>query len=886
MTNTNDMDTDRVTRRRTLKGLGVGVGLATLGGSGVGSAAASTGNNSNTPNEQWSQFQQNPANTGHGPSGGPRDATTLKWRFPADHRFQAPPLVADGMVYCGNLNGTFYAWEEGSGDVAWTHSTKNENRIEAAGAVADGTVYYNDVRGNVYALDESGNQKWHLHRDGATNGAKAYVSGSGVSLANGTLYVPFDHEMVAVDTDSGEVIWNYATDTSYYDFNFTPAVANATLFGAIWKNKNYALDAETGEELWVQDYGNETAEPTVKDGIVYQPNNNTLLKLDAETGQKASDGTFYKDNNIGSSPAVVDGVIYGSSQNSVFAVEAATGDVIWKHTTDDFNFFKSTASPAVTRGIVYIGQFAFDAETGELVYRFPRRGGGSSLNYYKRMSESSPAVANGTVYFGGFTQFHAIETDPFPSRLDIDINPDSDDNQVDFQDDTISVAILQTDEFDPTSKSERYRFGEPDVVKEGGGAEHESGHIEDVNGDGQDDLVLNFPTEDTSLDSADHRGRVEWDRDKTGKGGLSGTGVISIEDWPQQQFDAANTGTLPTRSGPRNEVTVKWADRTHQLFEGHTVVSDGMVYAGNWSPKFYAWDAETGEREWTHEPEVAIRSAAAVDDNTVYYGDGQANLYALDARTGEEKWHIKRGGPTHGVTLNKGTLFVAFGDDIVAVDADNGDVLWRFSTGSWNYAASVKNGKVFIGPQSKYALDAETGEQIWKQSYSGASTSTTVVEGTVYIGSGKSYFSYDAETGEKEFDGRSLYNDGNQIAASPIVVDGVLYGGSSKSVFAVDVETGEPNWKHTNGAHGFNGTSADPALVDGILYMGDTDGRMFGFDAETGEPLFDSSLGGAVIAAPAVANGNIFVGTTIRTDWITGHAAGRKTMFALEDPTQ
>lgn len=118
----------------------------------------------------------------------------------------------------------------------------------------------------------------------------------------------------------------------------------------------------------------------------------------------------------------------------------------------------------------------------------------------------------------------------FPAELDIDVAPGSGDARINPDGrGVIPVAVLATDEFDPTTEDVRYRFGAPDVVGDGGGARSaHDGHVEDVNGDGRDDLVLHFPTEETGFDGDDSEGRLEWERDETGNHGLSGTESVTI----------------------------------------------------------------------------------------------------------------------------------------------------------------------------------------------------------------------------------------------------------------------------------------------------------------------------------------------------------------------
>jgi hypothetical protein len=118
----------------------------------------------------------------------------------------------------------------------------------------------------------------------------------------------------------------------------------------------------------------------------------------------------------------------------------------------------------------------------------------------------------------------------FPEKLDIDIKPGSEKNRIILgSEGVIPVAVLQTEQFDPTNKEVHYRFGAPDVVNSGGGARPVyGGQSVDVNDDGRTDLILHFPAEETGFTDAEETGILVWERHQKGsEHGLSGTGPVT-----------------------------------------------------------------------------------------------------------------------------------------------------------------------------------------------------------------------------------------------------------------------------------------------------------------------------------------------------------------------
>ena len=85
-------------------------------------------------------------------------------------------------------------------------------------------------------------------------------------------------------------------------------------------------------------------------------------------------------------------------------------------------------------------------------------------------------------------------------QADVDIKPGSDENPVNTKSKgVIPVAVYSTEDFDATTIDPlSVTFG-PNGATES----HGTGHIEDVNGDGLDDLVLHFKTQETGIAKGD-----------------------------------------------------------------------------------------------------------------------------------------------------------------------------------------------------------------------------------------------------------------------------------------------------------------------------------------------------------------------------------------------
>lgn len=75
-----------------------------------------------------------------------------------------------------------------------------------------------------------------------------------------------DYKLWAINIDSGEVNWSFELDNS--TFRDGPTVANGIVFVPDTDDTVYAIDVETGTELWSKKF-NQIRAPMVVDGVLY-----------------------------------------------------------------------------------------------------------------------------------------------------------------------------------------------------------------------------------------------------------------------------------------------------------------------------------------------------------------------------------------------------------------------------------------------------------------------------------------------------------------------------------------------------------------------------------------------------------------------------------------
>lgn len=189
------------------------------------------------------------------------------WQYAHEANRGTIPAYADGTVYLGlaapgtgtSRNGLL-ALDATDGTERWQTETEG---VVVAPAVVDGTVYAATLDGSVLALDAAtGESAWLT----APAGRLPQSPGS-PSVAHGRVYVRTDSAIYALDTASGEVVWDHSTGKSVVH---PPVVVGNQLAVASGGTVSMydAADGETqyelavGSERWITGV-------TITDGTAY-----------------------------------------------------------------------------------------------------------------------------------------------------------------------------------------------------------------------------------------------------------------------------------------------------------------------------------------------------------------------------------------------------------------------------------------------------------------------------------------------------------------------------------------------------------------------------------------------------------------------------------------
>ncbi|HEB65789.1 MAG TPA: DUF11 domain-containing protein [Chloroflexi bacterium] len=197
----------------------------------------------------------------------------LQWAYAFGERveIEVQPILADGVLYVGVMNGEMHAIDALTGETKWI--AQPGGPIPHTAAVSEGRVVFGSLDGKVYALNAgNGSTVWAFSTGAPVVSAPAIV--------NGIVYIgSTDGRLYAISLSSGAEVWHYTTGGPVVS---SPAVANGRVYFGSEDLKARAVSASSGALLWetqlsgaamhnthpvVSDDGNVVIFQTVKPGV-------------------------------------------------------------------------------------------------------------------------------------------------------------------------------------------------------------------------------------------------------------------------------------------------------------------------------------------------------------------------------------------------------------------------------------------------------------------------------------------------------------------------------------------------------------------------------------------------------------------------------------------
>lgn len=239
----------------------------------------------------------------HGnPSGWfPEDNGTL-WIAETDSPMLSSPVVHEGRVYVGTMEGKVLCLSATSGSLLWEHLTGGP--VESTPAVDGGRVYIGSDDRGLHCLDAmTGEPIWNSSTGGEVKSSPIVWRGNVIFGSN-------DYGVHCLNASRGDPVWNFSTGGWVYS---SPAVWEGRAYVGSCDGRLYCLNASTGAELWRFEARYMPASPAVVGGVVVVgAYDDRLYALDARSGAElwnvsVGEGGIYSSaavNRLGSAEVI------------------------------------------------------------------------------------------------------------------------------------------------------------------------------------------------------------------------------------------------------------------------------------------------------------------------------------------------------------------------------------------------------------------------------------------------------------------------------------------------------------------------------------------------------------------------------------------------------
>jgi len=463
---------------------------------------------------------------------------------------------------------------------------------------------------------------------------------------------------------------------------------------------------------WAFSFGGEKqrgqeAQPIVHDGVMYVTGSySRIYAIDLETGReiwqydaRLPEGILPCCDVVNRGAAIYgDKVYFGTLDARIVALDKDTGDVVWRKKIADYKAgYSYTAAPLIVDGMIITGNSggefgivgaveARDAETGEMVWRRPVIEGhmgtlnGEESTMTGTLNATWPGdmwkTGGGATWLGGS---YDAETDtlvfgtgnpaPWNSHLRGAGTPSEDG----MGDNLYAASRLG---IDPETGEIKWHF--QTTPREGWDYDGVNEVIAYTDAEGN----KRFATADRNgyfyvldRETGDFISAAPFVKDITWAKGID-------EETGRPVFDEANRPGDPAEAAEGNKGEVVFS-------------APGFLGGKNWMPMaysqktglFYVPSNEWGMDIW-NEPITYKKGAAYLGSGFTIkpmYEDHIGSLKAIDPATGEWKWEYRNEAPLwSGVMTTAGGL-VFFGTpegEFIALDDETGEKLWSFQTGS------------------------------------------------------------------------------------------------------------------------------------------------------------------------------------------------------------
>jgi outer membrane protein assembly factor BamB len=282
------------------------------------------------------------------------------------------------------------------------------------------------------------------------------------------------------------------------------------------------------------------------------------------------------------------------------------------------------------------------------------------------------------------------------------------------------------------------------------------------------------------------------------------------------------------------------------------------------------------KRLWVNNSHTLLEFPPVIGGDHIFQLGDDGVLRAFNKKTGHVFWARRLGRLAASSPAVVGKVVFACvlsrsggaeGGRVAALDYATGHTRWsRDLPSRCESSPMLDNGKVFFGSQSGtvYALNASNGSVVWTYRAGGAvKASPTLSGGNLYFGDYSGHVQAVSErSGRRVWISASegaLLGSGTFYSTAAVVYGRVFLGNTDGRVYAYDAATGRLDWAVQTGAYVY----ASPAVTNApglgpTIYLGSYDGTFYALDARSGHVDWKFDAHGKISGSATIVGRTVY----------------------------
>ena len=302
------------------------------------------------------------------------------------------------------------------------------------------------------------------------------------------------------------------------------------------------------------------------------------------------------------------------------------------------------------------------------------------------------------------------------------------------------------------------------------------------------------------------------------------------------------------------------------------------------------------KRLWVNNANTLLEFPPVIDGDHIFQLGDNGVMRAINKLTGHTFWTRSLGKLSASTPAADGKVLYATllsrgrstaGGRVMAINYADGSTRWSRDLPSQSESSPLLDrGKLFFGSQNGtvYALNANDGSVIWTYHAAGAvKASPTLSEGKLYFGDYSGHVQAVSEsTGRRLWisgSGGALLGSGTFYSTAAAFYGRIFLGNTDGRVYAYDAASGKLDWAVQTGAYVY----ASPAVVNApglgpTIYLGSYDGTFYALNARSGQIAWKYDAHGRISGSATIVGRTVyFADLGTRRTYGLGISTGRPT---------